>query len=511
MHRQPQTVNTGERLQLLLPSIWTVGWAHRDTEGTLTMNCEYKEVHPGVWSCSKCNHVAVTSGAPKRHCGPKQDAKTTVNAPRQERATYIPVKQTGRCKHLGSEIRKETCKTCQSGTGKPFVTVYECALHSECTLNNTSIHPRPKACSTCRDRRNTGDKSVVIIWPWLGMGGAERWLVSMASALPAVSKELGVNYKVSAVVVTEPSSIDRDMHDELSRWTRVVVHRNGLKPSADVDDVVRGADVVIVGGTTETSHLLSARRGLVAFVAHGACSVTTSAAKAAAESGNVDYYTAVSNASKDIFPEELRPKVTVIENGAEIARCTPFQSREEVREKWGLKPHEKAIGYIGRFSPDKRWESIPEAIAALPSEYVAVMVGNDNEQVRRYCEEVSPGRIVFPGRVNLVGSALVGLDRWVNVSPAEGFCLSRIEAALAGIPVVSTPTGDLESLESKYGKQSWTVPVGASGAEIADVIAQSFREPEETLLRSATARQVAFRDYTSQAMASRWIRYLENL
>lgn len=58
-----------------------------------------------------------------------------------------------KCILRGPEVRTVPCTPCQAG-GHPSVTipVYRCPKHVECTLYNTGIHPRIKACATCEER-----------------------------------------------------------------------------------------------------------------------------------------------------------------------------------------------------------------------------------------------------------------------------------------------------------------------------------------------------------------------
>ena len=57
------------------------------------------------------------------------------------------------CILRGPETRQVPCKPCQAGRLTPvLIPVYRCPIHQECTLHNTGIMPRIKACATCEER-----------------------------------------------------------------------------------------------------------------------------------------------------------------------------------------------------------------------------------------------------------------------------------------------------------------------------------------------------------------------
>lgn len=353
---------------------------------------------------------------------------------------------------------------------------------------------------------------LLLIWPWLGMGGAERWIIAMASLIPHISKELGGRpIVVSAVVVQY--DLDQDIHRELAQFAPVVTNRLMHESSPQIDSLVAGADLIIIGGLTDMRRLVRFARCPVIFIAHGACALTATIAGNAHDDRTATHFTAVSEISKSICPDRVRDRFTVIENGAEVERTTTLRGRDAIREQWGIQPGQKVVGYVGRFGPDKRSEALGEAIAHLPAEYVGVLVGNGQQEQAavRHCQDLAPGRIIFGGRFRQVGDALAGLDAWLNASPAEGFCLSRIEASLAGVPVISTPTGDLARLEAQHGQLVWTIPIDAPGPEIAAVIERCFTDQQTTGEIVERSRRLSFARYTSATMVARWVSYLRSL
>ncbi len=57
-----------------------------------------------------------------------------------------------KCILRGPEMRQVQCKPCQAGSlTVVMVPVFRCPQHIECTLHNTGLNPRIKACSTCEE------------------------------------------------------------------------------------------------------------------------------------------------------------------------------------------------------------------------------------------------------------------------------------------------------------------------------------------------------------------------
>lgn len=353
---------------------------------------------------------------------------------------------------------------------------------------------------------------VALVWPWLGMGGAERWMISMAAHLQHVSQDLGGRQVViSGVVCQYP--LDEAIYRELSQFAPVEFVPNPLNPTPAAERIVGAADIVIIGGFKDVRQLVRRASGPVVFIAHGACSLTTEIADNSFSSGVVTHYTAVSEVSRSIFPARMRDLVTVIENGGEVERTTALRTRDEVRRSWGVQPGDRVISYVGRFGPDKRSEALGEAIACLPSNYVGVLIGNGDQepQALKRCQDLAPGRIRYGGHHRQIGDALAGMDAWLSASPSEGFCLSRIEASLAGVPVISTPTGDLPRLERVHGPLTWPIPLGASGEVIAREILRMFAAPDDMARMVERSRRLSLQHYTTAAMAARWTKYLRGI
>lgn len=479
--------------------------------------CQHFETAPGseIWICPTCNHKALTTHAPKRECGrrepqqPQQRQIATRTAPR----AADEAKRLGPCVHRGDVVAKDlVCKLC--GLKGETYDVFECVKHGKCALKKREHGLQ--SCLGCGDHQPPGPRpggplKVVLIAPALhNPGGIERWLVAMSRYLPLASAGRVV---VSHVVIKFPDAVDPDMLAELSQVTHVQVYRHDETSQRATLAVINSGDVAVVSGMGDVTWCINGFRGPVVWLSHSCCRYSEQFSREAMASGLVTNWASVGHLAKGVFPDELLDVVTAIENGAEIDRCTPTRGRAWQREQWGLAEDQIAVGFVGRLCDEKRPIALAEAIAQLPPEYVGIMIGSGihEKQTREACAKIVGDRVRFVGRINPLGDALAALDLGFLASNAEGFCLSRSEMQLAGLPMASTPTGELPRLEAEHGSLAWSIPIGATGPEMAGVIQRAMRDRETTQEIANRAKALAWQRYTGSAMAGRWVDYFDSI
>lgn len=463
--------------------------------------CDHYEAAPGVWVCRVCSHVAKTNAKPgRRTCGqdntPKVVAKKTkaVNRPQSTvadgRTREAEYRRTASpCVNRGAVIATEQpCQLC--GAKGELYDIYECKLHGRCSLGKRANGLQ--SCLTCPDINAPKRRQrVAFLSPSMYPGGAERWMISLARWLPQV----GID--VTGAVITSPHLYHQSMAAEMSRWCPVVQASDSRR-----DLILSQADIVLVWGIGDLTPWLADYNATVVWVAHGSSEWTANLIDDAAP--RVNAWVGVSDKVRESFPASIAPQMAVLHNGADIERCTPMRGRAATRAAWGIADDQVAIGYLGRLSPEKRPLAAVEALAHLPDNYVAVLCGNGMpNHVERYTAEanaMAPGRVILPGYQQHIGDALAAIDVWLNASPAEGFSISLIEAWLAGVPCVSTPTGSLPELTRDHGPLVTDVPINANGKQLAEGVLSAGRIDR--------ARELAWDRFTASAMTARWADYL---
>jgi phenylacetate-CoA ligase len=92
-------------------------------------------------------------------------------------------------------------------------------------------------------------------------------------------------------------------------------------------------------------------------------------------------------------------------------------------------------------------------------------------------------------------------DLFVNASVVDNQPVSIIEALSAGLPVVSTPTGDIRDMLGD-GDAGVLVPADDPAA-MADALVALWRDPDRAVHLAGRARQSAAK-YTWPAVRDRW-------
>lgn len=173
----------------------------------------------------------------------------------------------------------------------------------------------------------------------------------------------------------------------------------------------------------------------------------------------------------------------------------------EFRKRVGVDPTVFAIGFLGRFMPQKGFPCLVNALEILERqgigrEYVVLVVGSGDYRdwyVRLVKDHGLSERIVFVPFQQDMNAVYQGLDMVVMPSEWEACPLQPMEALCCGIPVLASDCIGLR--EVVRGTPARTFPQGDSGA-----LASSLREMIETEDRKPF---LAFREEASRRFDAR--------
>lgn len=350
---------------------------------------------------------------------------------------------------------------------------------------------------------------IAFLTPTLLMGGAERWLISLARCCDRRRIEW-TGTALSDGAITHP-----DLCREMSAYMPVyagpstacphVSHCSSAKEA--LKTVLQQADVLIAWGVPNLADLIEDYDRTVVLVSHGSGEWARMTVRSS-EPG-ATHFVAVSQVARNPFSPNLHGRVRVIHNGIDVERCTPTLARATIRANWGFTDHHRLIGYVGRYSPEKNPLAAAHAAGILGGEYRAVYAGSGWQEadVRRAVEEIAGFRARFVPMDRQVGNVLSALDVFILASPAEGFSLSLAEAWFCGVPTVATRVGAVPELEPLHGQLVFPVTVGASPEQLARAVDRALKPAfrAEVVPRASDA---VCRHYTAGAMAQRWTDYL---
>ena len=467
------------------------------------------------WICPKCNTIRKCNNKPiGRQCGPdvqKSGPSLITKAVNLASAVVTAASDSfTQCSQAEVNERLAICAGCNKyDSEKNTCTGCGCSLGYKPTLRAWD----------CPDKKwpklvRHPNKPVTVMLMTNGLhniGGIERWIASLVKNLPAVSENKVI---VGSVVVASNWELGTKLVGELQKYCRVLVAPTEGTNKQALEQSLRETDVVVVSGMGGNfKSLLEGYSGKVVWVCHSCCKYSYDYSREALETGLVTNWASVGSLAVDIFPQEIKPDVTVIENGVDVERCLPMKGRERQRAEWGFSDSDILIGYVGRLSKEKRPEALAEALKYLPSHIKGVVVGEgvDEDLIKQNMELEATGRIKYiPSKV-MLGDCFAALDLGIIASPAEGFCLVRAEMQAAKLPLVSTPTGEVPALEEAHGPLTWVIEIGATGQEIANTILQALNSDQERDIRANRAQAIVLENYTSQAMAQRWVNYLQEI
>lgn len=214
-------------------------------------------------------------------------------------------------------------------------------------------------------------------------------------------------------------------------------------------DVVRRAaretDVLLCWGPRQLGEWLApAAPGLCVVVAHGEGPWTRHIIEGCTPVA--DHVVAVSRRAEDRVPTGV--PTTVIPNGVDTAHLARTRPAAAVRAGLGFRAGDFVVGYVGRFSDEKRPHLVAQAVARLPGHFKALFVGWGPLESRLldYANRLIPGRYAFVRGVNDVGDYYAAMDALCLPSEEEGFGLVVLEAMFCDRPVIATPVGCVPDL-----------------------------------------------------------------
>lgn len=197
-------------------------------------------------------------------------------------------------------------------------------------------------------------------------------------------------------------------------------------------------------------------------------------------------------------------KFHVVEPGLELRE---IPTRQEARARLRLPATGPVISVLGRITgikrPDRMLDAIELAAPRIPGLH-AILAGDGDlraateaDAVRRHLP------ITFLGWRGDVETILAASDVTLLTSDNEGTPLSIIQAAMLGVPAVSTDVGSVRHIVQD-GETGWVVP--ADAASLADALSQALLNTAERERRAATAKATAQQRYSVRRLASDYAR-----
>jgi glycosyltransferase involved in cell wall biosynthesis len=197
-------------------------------------------------------------------------------------------------------------------------------------------------------------------------------------------------------------------------------------------------------------------------------------------------------------------RIRVVPNGVPVGPARTSAERTAARHALGLKDDEfLAIG-VGRLAPQKAHHVLIGAAARIAAEGRALRVmilgeGPLRGELARQIDTLGLARSVeLRGFVQDIALVLTAADAIVFCSLSEGMPMALLEAAARGVPIVTTPVGDVGEIVVD-GASGLIIPPGSEAACAAAITALR-ASPDDAQRLAIGARERVLGGYSLDAM-----------
>jgi len=185
-------------------------------------------------------------------------------------------------------------------------------------------------------------------------------------------------------------------------------------------------------------------------------------------------------------------------------------TRQEARATLGLPPHAFVVGAMSRLASSKGVAVLIEAASLVPEpgQDLVVIVGGsgpERDSLERLAKALG-APVRFFGHVSDTTSFLAAMDVFVLPSSLEGFGLTIVEAAFAGVPTIGTNIDGIRDT-IQDGVTGVLVPVDDAAA-LAAAIRQLRGDSGRRDRLGANALARARDEFTLSKMIDRYVRVL---
>jgi len=146
---------------------------------------------------------------------------------------------------------------------------------------------------------------------------------------------------------------------------------------------------------------------------------------------------------KEYFEKFVSKKIEFIPNSIKLENFEfSDKNREDIRKEFEIAPNTIAIGYVGRFAPEKNLFTLLTAFKEVEKtgscvKLILVGAGLQEPELREYVYKNGiKDKVIFSGTRNDVGRILSGFDIFVLPSLMEGLSTVLLEAMTCARPII---------------------------------------------------------------------------
>jgi glycosyltransferase involved in cell wall biosynthesis len=331
---------------------------------------------------------------------------------------------------------------------------------------------------------------VALITPSLGMGGAERWIVTLAKFFNEVDPYLILNLsgQSDSILLNEIPSTTRILSNFYSRPEKII-------------DALSDADVVISWCFNLNLILKDKLKCPTIDVSHSDPQWKDHKSLIDHTSKNSKYHVGVSKIAASSYKKN---NSDVIYNGIDTNRLKESKGRIEQRKEWGCE-NDKVILFLSRLSEEKNPKILLECSELFDESWKFLFV--DIGSLKQHFNSIKKSKIKIIKKTKDIGDYYAGADVVVLPSDIEGMPLVLLESWFCAVPVVTTRYASYLELEDMHGELCLSTQVRPTAIEFSDKIRQAFYEGRNSK-RVILAKSVVENNYTHETMIKNWEKYI---
>lgn len=330
---------------------------------------------------------------------------------------------------------------------------------------------------------------VALITPSLGLGGAERWIVTLARFFKRLDPYLILNLsgQSDSILLEEVPNTTKVLSDFYSNPKKII-------------DVLRDADAVISWCFNSNISLKNNLKCPTIDVSHSDPSWEQHSLLISQTQKNSKYHVGVSKVAASAFKGDA----TVIYNGIDTNRLKELKGRIEQRKEWGCE-NDKVILFLSRLSPEKNPQILLECSDLFDETWKFLFV--DTGSLKKDFQSIKKTNVKLIKKTNNMGDYYAGADVIVLPSDVEGMPLVLLESWFCGVPIVTTQYDSYLELMNLHGELCLSTQIRPTAIEFAYKIKEAFDEGRCSK-RVLFAKDVAESTYTHETMIRNWEDYI---
>lgn len=360
------------------------------------------------------------------------------------------------------------------------------------------------------DARTTSQRDVMFVISALGIGGSERKIVRIATALAASGT------RVSMCVLGRPYTLLPHLQDHIPVTTLDRTHRLSRRTMQQLARQIRaqGPATVIAVDLFALLYAAMALRSSGSSARRVALINTTTFVRRRDRLFMLGYAPLLRGSDLLVFGSTRQREqwtgayrlggtpACVIHNGVDLARFAPgIAARGATRDAFGFAPGEMVIGSVGRLAPEKNQVAIVRAAAQLrrSGAEVRVLLAGDGPMREEIVSEAGrlgiEERVMLAGEVTDVRPLLAAMDVFVLPSTSvETFSNAALEAMAMSLPVVLSDIGGAREMVAE-GTEGFIIPPGDDAA-LRHALEQFSCDPARRQRMAAAARARVEREFS---------------